>query len=104
MTTVSVELTYLVCGTCGCPHMIPTEIYETAKREGKFWTCPNGHSRGWSVDGAIEILEKKLALAVDARHRAETHITDHMVRARLLERQLSAQKGATTGAKKRPPK
>jgi hypothetical protein len=26
-------------------------MYESARREGGFWTCPNGHSRGWR-DGA----------------------------------------------------
>lgn len=42
MTLVS-----LVCGKCGVRHAIPAVIYDTALEEGGFWTCPNGHSRGF---------------------------------------------------------
>ena len=39
------------CGTCGVLHSLPEVRYDSAYREGGFWTCPNGHSRGWK-DGA----------------------------------------------------
>ena len=45
------QLTQLQCGNCGVEHAIPTAMYESARKEGGFWTCPNGHSRGWK-DGA----------------------------------------------------
>lgn len=35
------------CGTCGVFHTIPETKYDGCRREGGFWTCPNGHSRGW---------------------------------------------------------
>lgn len=35
------------CGTCGVFHTIPETKYDSCLREGGFWTCPNGHSRGW---------------------------------------------------------
>ena len=41
------QLTQLECGNCGVVHCIPTTMYENCRREGGFWTCPNGHSRGW---------------------------------------------------------
>jgi predicted RNA-binding Zn-ribbon protein involved in translation (DUF1610 family) len=44
-------LTHLECGNCGVVHAIPTSMYENCRREGGYWTCPNGHSRGWK-DGA----------------------------------------------------
>lgn len=35
------------CGTCGVLHTIPESKYNSCHAEGGFWTCPNGHSRGW---------------------------------------------------------
>jgi hypothetical protein len=42
------------CGTCAVWHTIPEIVYNSCRREGGFWHCPNGHSRGW-VKGADEI-------------------------------------------------
>lgn len=41
------DLIEMQCGSCGVWHAIPKTRYESARREGGFWTCPNGHSRGW---------------------------------------------------------
>lgn len=35
------------CGNCGVWHTVPEVKYDSCYREGGFWTCPNGHSRGW---------------------------------------------------------
>lgn len=40
-------LTTVQCGTCGVVHAIPKAMHEAAQREGGFWHCPNGHSRGY---------------------------------------------------------
>ena len=45
------SLRFLQCGTCGVWHAFPETIYDHCRREGGFWHCPNGHSRGWK-DGA----------------------------------------------------
>lgn len=59
-----VKLVELVCGTCGVPHAIPEALYEECKREGGFWTCPNGHSRGYGEGTtAAELKRAKQALA-----------------------------------------
>ena len=42
-----VILEQLECGTCGVVFAIPLEMYNTAKRAGGWWHCPNGHCRGW---------------------------------------------------------
>lgn len=47
----NVECVVLACGNCGVMHALPAVKYDAAKREGGFWYCPNGHSRGWD-DGA----------------------------------------------------
>jgi len=53
----------MTCGTCGVQHAFPEERYLSAKREGGFWHCPNGHSRGWAKG------ESEEALAVAQRER-----------------------------------
>jgi 3-mercaptopyruvate sulfurtransferase SseA len=35
------------CGTCGVWFAIPDIIIDSCRREGGFFSCPNGHSRGW---------------------------------------------------------
>jgi len=51
-------LTEIQCGSCGILHAIPTSMYDAARREGGFWTCPNGHSRGWKNGADQEELAK----------------------------------------------
>jgi hypothetical protein len=41
------ELRLMQCGTCGVWHAFPQTIYDHCMREGGFWSCPNGHQRGW---------------------------------------------------------
>lgn len=42
------NLQQLQCETCGVEHAIPQVMFDSCKREGGFWHCPNGHSRGWA--------------------------------------------------------
>ena len=35
------------CGGCGVMHTVPQTKYDSCYREGGFWHCPNGCSRGW---------------------------------------------------------
>lgn len=35
------------CATCAVWHTIPEIIYNSYRREGGFWHCPNGHQRGF---------------------------------------------------------
>ena len=99
ITTASVTLNYLVCGTCGCPFMLPAMLYETAKSEGGYFYCPNGHKRGWTEYTGAKLLKEEVEQITEKYYRAEKRITEHMAYARRLERQLAAQKAATTRAK-----
>lgn len=45
MTTI--DLVELQCGSCGVYHAIPKAMHDNAVEEGGFWTCPNGHQRGY---------------------------------------------------------
>lgn len=42
------KLVQIECGTCGVVHAIPEAMYDAKHKEGGFWQCPNGHSRGFS--------------------------------------------------------
>ena len=41
------EFRLMECGTCGVWFAMPETKYDHCYREGGFWCCPNGHSRGW---------------------------------------------------------
>jgi hypothetical protein len=41
------QLHALQCGSCGVVHAIPEIKYAACLEEGGYWTCPNGHSRGY---------------------------------------------------------
>lgn len=45
--TTTIPMVELQCGSCGVHHAIPKGMYDSAVEEGGFWTCPNGHSRGY---------------------------------------------------------
>lgn len=42
------------CGTCAVWHTVPEIVYNCYQAEGGFWSCPNGHRRGFRK-GADEI-------------------------------------------------
>lgn len=47
ISTDSTELKVMQCGTCGVWHAFPQQVYDTYRKEGGYWFCPNGHQRGW---------------------------------------------------------
>lgn len=49
------------CGTCGVLHAIPKTMHDTLAREGGFFYCPNGHSRGWGKGTLQADLERTRA-------------------------------------------
>lgn len=94
---VETELYRMLCGTCGVAHAIPKRMYETCMREGGFWSCPNGHRRGWhegaekteikqlQAELAAERQRKEAAIAraneaTSARTKAERALTRHKKR------------------------
>lgn len=78
-----VILKQMECGSCGVVFAFPQEMYDTAKLQGGWWYCPNGHIRGWekgSDHTKIKELERELAAErarkVDALHRANEAAED----------------------------
>lgn len=69
----TIELVELQCGSCGVHHAIPKAMFDSAVEEGGFWTCPNGHSRGYregrkareAVQRERDIYKQKVAQLED---------------------------------------
>ena len=77
------DLQTLVCGTCGVLHAIPQAMHEALQREGGYWTCPNGHSRGYgkgTIAAERDRLRKELAAETERKSAA-------LARANTAERQ-----------------
>ena len=79
------------CGTCAVWHTIPEVVYECCKREGGFWHCPNGHSRGWAK-GTDEIERENIRrerdkLKQDAA-RLECEVVEQRARAETAEKKV----------------
>lgn len=62
------------CATCGVHYALPTAIYESCKREGGYFSCPNGHQRGWSkqdCDSENDKLRREIERAKQNAARLE---------------------------------
>lgn len=72
------ELTKLQCGSCGVEHSIPTAMYDTCRREGGFWHCPNGHSRGWkegTEKAELVVLRRERDRAIQEQARLADEVS-----------------------------
>lgn len=91
----------LRCGNCGVTHTIPDVKYDHCYLEGGFWTCPNGHSRGWE-NGANkreidEVRRDRDRLKQDAA-RLQDEIAAEKERAAAAEKKyLQARKRSAAG-------
>lgn len=82
------------CPVCGVTYAIPQTMHKHARDRGEFrilWYCPNGHQLGYGGPSEAERERDE----VQRRLTAERELREH------TERQLSAQKAATTRARKR---
>ena len=91
------ELKPLQCGTCGVWHAIPQTMYNTCLEEGGYWTCPNGHSRGFNEGSLRKQLEKEKKRRKWSEENAENARNE----ADKSERRRIAQKAAMTRLKNR---
>jgi hypothetical protein len=92
-----VDLKAMTCPACGVTYAIPLRLQEAAQRAGErkiSWYCPNGHSLSYPGKSDEEVLREQLNVSRQ-QARAERDLRED------TERRLSAQKAATTRAKKR---
>lgn len=92
-TNISVQLEDHVCGTCGIPYAAPDYFWRERKKDGAGFYCPNGHNRHFS-----ETEEAKLKKEVE---RLKGEVEWQRGRAAAKDKELIAQKGLTTKAKKK---
>jgi len=91
------DLKIIQCGTCGVWHGIPQVMFDSCYQEGGFWTCPNGHSRGYGEGSTAKQLEKE----IKRRKWAEENALSARKEAKKSELRRIAQKGVTTRLKNR---
>ena len=80
------DLKSLQCGTCGVWHAIPQAMFDAALREGGFWHCPNGHSRGYDkgtnekrikeLEAQVEQERARKAAALARENQANRELTN----------------------------
>lgn len=87
----------LECGNCGVWHTVPKAKYDSAYREGGFWTCPNGHQRGWS-EGADKREIDQLRRDRDRLKQDAARLEDEIA---LEKRRAAAAESKYTQARRR---
>jgi len=78
------------CGTCGVWHAIPQQMFDTAYREGGYWHCPNGHSRGYGEsqdEKRVKQLQSELAAEQRRKNEALERANSATLRADIAERE-----------------
>ncbi len=97
-----VLLTPCVCPICGAVYAIPTLTYESRRKNGGDWYCPNGHSVGFAKSRADELEERVSELAREKQdleknrkellkelNNAQQKVFDHEKRIATLEKKVT---------------
>jgi len=66
---VDIILSVRRCETCGTIFAVQSEIIEKYADEGGFWSCPNGHQRGYA-QARKDRAETKLAAQLEEARKA----------------------------------
>jgi hypothetical protein len=65
------------CGTCAVWHTVPEIVFDSYKREGGFWSCPNGHQRGFRK-GEDEIEQESIRRERDLLKQDTARLNDEL--------------------------
>jgi hypothetical protein len=85
---------------CGIALAVPANLLRAARNEGQSIYCPLGHPFSWKETEADRQRKRAEQAEARATREAQRRMAERDLR-EYTERQLSAQKGATTRAKKR---
>lgn len=96
--TTTVALVELQCRSCGTFHAIPKVMHDSCVEEGGYWTCPNGHTRGFKegrhAREAVRLerdrLKQQLAERDDALRAAEQRVAKEQSKVRKLKTRAAA--------------
>lgn len=86
-------LTTLDCGMCAIPFAIPSDLYQGATQDGRWFWCPNGHR--------IHFYETENQKLQDELARAKTGLIRERQDREAAERSNAALRGVVTRTKKR---
>lgn len=95
---VNTQLQYVICGTCGVAHALPKTMYDNCARQGGFWSCPNGHRRGWhegSEKTEIKRLQDEIANEKKRREAALSRANEATAALAKAEKSLARHKKRT---------
>lgn len=90
----------ITCGTCHIPFGLPDGLYRAARRDGRWFYCPNGHNIHYYKTELEELKAEKDRLQRVAESRAESLRIAREQRD-AAKRSASALKGVVTKTKKR---
>ena len=85
------------CQGCGVWHAIPKVTYDSYRRSGGFWHCPNGCERGW-IKGAEQEEINRLRRANERLVQREAMLNDEIEHEK---RRGAAARGQVTKLKNR---
>jgi hypothetical protein len=66
LTSVTIDMTTINCGSCGIPFAIPTNYYNKLLETHAEFHCPNGCTRYFAAKTEAEKLKEKLAITESA--------------------------------------
>jgi len=106
MPTITKDVVLVVedCITCGIIHALPRSLRDHYQKNGGYWTCPNGHSQGWSKQECTSATDKLRMDLAAAQNNVKYYAArnDELWQEKdALNRQLSAKKGQITKIKNR---
>lgn len=85
------------CITCGVRFFVPLSMYNRAKENSGFFSCPSGHSQGWPKGEAEidrirrerDLLKQKMARVEDEKREAERQVETARRETARLRRRVS---------------
>lgn len=90
----------LDCGTCGIPFGMPENLYAEAKRDGRWFYCPNGDTIHF-YQTENQKLREELDREKRLRSNRETLLTQTRDQLQAAENSRRALKGVVTRTKRR---
>jgi hypothetical protein len=99
VTTLTREVTLKIieCGSCGTPFALPETLWNKCYNEGGFFSCPLGHSRGWTEANCKTALDKLR----DENARLQSNLAYKDTQIEAERRQKIAAKGQLTKERNR---
>ena len=101
MTTKTIALETLTCGTCGVLFALAESFIADRRKDHAWWYCPNGHQWHYTQENETERLKRELEATRDNLARARKREASAQRMREAAENSLRATKGHLTRVKRR---